>query len=55
MQGFGLYAACDILEEVVLLFWGGGWEDHKNNVRCDNNKTDWYKITYWCRKFPSYL
>ena len=37
-----------------MLFWGGGWEDRKNNGRFKNNKTDWYNITYRGKKCCSY-
>ena len=37
-----------------MLFWGGGWEDRKDNSRFKNNKTDWYNITYRGKKCCSY-
>ena len=53
--GFGLYVDRAFLEEAVLLFWGGSWEDREDNGGYGINKTDRYNITYRGRRRRSYF
>ena len=42
------------MEESMLLFSGGSWEDRENNGGYGVNKTDRYNITYQGRRHHSY-
>ena len=54
-QVFGLYVDQDFLNEAVMLFWGGGWEDRENNDGYSVNNTDQYNITYRGKRRHSYF